>query len=89
MVGLLRGELFDGGQQTVGLLRGVGVWVKELLGGYLEVLADVEEAGEGRKHFPIFNFIDVCVALPQRETHIPRGDTLLHSKLNNPAPNHL
>ena len=50
-----------------------------------EILADIKKDGHRGIIDAVFNVVDGSGALPERQTHIPRRNALLQSKLHQPV----
>ena len=85
MVGLFGGKLFERLQELLGLAGGSGIRIEEFLGSQAEVIANVKKSGKGWQCPPVFDFIDITLALPKGQAHISGGNALQHPQLCQPV----
>ena len=81
MLCLLLGEPLQFLKQGFGSGRGRTIIVEKFLGADVEIFADIDESGERGEGAPVFNFINITLALAEREAHIPRRNAALNPQL--------
>ena len=86
MVELYGIEAFQAGHHFGGLFRCLRVKVKEIAGGDVEVLTDIEKPSHGGQRLPAFDVADIPGVLSESEAHFTRRYSFLNSELGQPLP---